>query len=102
MIESRNREYQAKIEAAFFQAIIDVGKIPGGNVTAVLSGEVAMACLNVTALVIASSKLTSSATKTREFCDQVAKQLRKKIEEAKELAEQGEMNWMQVIHAEDR
>ena len=77
--ETNGKQYEERIKTAVLAAVMDASRDPATNIPVVLNGETAKALLSVIALFAASSSVTSSPTKTREFTDTVAKNLRVQI-----------------------
>jgi hypothetical protein len=104
MLEITNEEYRQKVESAMIKALFDASIIEhdGQRTAALLSGEIVAACLNMIAMVTAGSSVTGSPTKNRIFCDDLAKRLRKRMAEVDELRAKGELDWFNVMNAEDR
>ena len=74
-LETRDPDYQLRIYQATAAAVIESSKDPDLNVAVLRTGEVTMACLMQIAVMAAMSEATSTPTKTRHFCDQVARWL---------------------------
>lgn len=102
MLEVKSREYQTKIEAAMVKGVMEASLDLSTKTIALLSGEIVAACANMIAMMAATSSVTSSPTKARQFCDELAKMVQKRIAEVKKLHAAGEMDWMTVVNAEDR
>jgi hypothetical protein len=89
-LETRDRDYQAKMYEAVSTAVIAASLDPRMNVAMLRTGEVTLACLMQIAVMAATSAQTSSPTKTRKFCELVAKRLQSMITAAKKnFAEDG-------------
>jgi len=89
-LETRDRDYQLRIYQAIAAAVIEASKEPDLNLSVLRTGEITVACLMQIAVMAATSEMTSSPTKTRHFCDLVAKRLRSLIATTKtNFAEDG-------------
>jgi hypothetical protein len=97
----RSKEYQAAVAQAMIKAIVDSSKVDDSKMIAILSGEVAMACLDVIAFVTVKSELTSSPAKRRRFCDTVAKRLNAKIAGMQELGIIKNSSWLHAVNLKD-
>jgi hypothetical protein len=100
--ETVNREYEERISAAMFEAILQASIDKDSNTAALLTGEIIMACLRTMALLAATSEVTGSPTKTREFADHCSKRLRKMIAASKDIQAAGGLDFVTVVHANER
>lgn len=74
--------YEEKISDAFIRAIMEAGlqTQPDGSQAVVIdSGAVTSVCLSTIALVIHTSQEAATPSKTRALCDDLARQLQRKI-----------------------
>jgi hypothetical protein len=73
-----DEEYQAAVEQAIFCAILDASKRPD-RTCLVTVAPVVQAMLNTLALLMAAGPATNTPQRTREFCEELGKRLRKRI-----------------------
>lgn len=76
--------YRDKIAMAVWEAIIkasmsDSFSADGKRLAAIQSGECVSAIIQIMAVLMATSEATSSPTKLREACEDVAKRLRERL-----------------------
>ena len=83
MTETIDADYRARIAAALTEAIL-VASMDGGRVPIIRTGEVVSALLLQIAWIAATSEATSTPTRKRKFCDDVARRLSKLIGEARQ------------------
>lgn len=99
-MRTSNPEYRKKMDEAIMDAVIKAAAIdtPGGRKALLDANDITMACLAMIAFVSGSSERTSSAKKTRDFCDDVAQTLRRMISEMRRAHETGEMDHITTIN----
>lgn len=86
---TKNLEYKARLNTALFKAVLDVSLDPQTNVSFILTGEAIDAAVKMISMLAATSSVTSSPTKTREFTEMLSKRMRKLIAEAQKIKAQG-------------
>jgi hypothetical protein len=97
-----NKDYEDRIADAVVNAILDASRVEGENASAVLSGEVIAVCLKTIALLAATSDVTSSPTKTREFAEHCSKRLRSLIAATKDIQAAGGLDFVTIVEAAKR
>src|SRR4051812_39295268 len=102
MLEVKNREYQDRMQAAIWAAIIETARDPETNTAPLLSGEIVQACLNTIALMAGTSEVSASSTSLREFGEECGKAIRARTGQIRRLHEAGQGPFATVIHAGDR
>ncbi len=100
--ETVNKAYEDRVSEALFKAILEASLDKETNTAALLTGEIITACLRTIAILSATSEVTSSPTKTREFAEHCAKRLRKMVAGAKDIQAAGGLDFMTIIEADKR
>jgi hypothetical protein len=90
-------EYRHRVSKAIAQAVIRTSLAEGANVAILRSGEIVNALIAQIAFFMASSEATRSPTATREFCDAVAKRLRREVTAVKEAQAAGALDFITII-----
>jgi hypothetical protein len=86
--KTMGKEYRDRIATAVWEAILKTSMsqavgTDGKRLAAIQSGECVSALTQIMAVLMATSEATSSPTKLREACDEVAKRLRANTAEAR-------------------
>ncbi len=95
-------QYQRDIEAALFTAIVEVSRKNDPNTAIILTGEVVSACLNIMAFFSATSEAVKTPAMTRDFCNNLARRLQKRIGAMKDEVAKGNLDFMTTIQLGDR
>jgi len=99
-IDVFDRPYCDRIREAVWNAIVEASRDPQTKVAALRNYEIYDALLQLQAMILASSKETSSPAKARETCNAFAKRLRRLIGEFRERYDQAGMPF-DVIHTDE-
>jgi hypothetical protein len=102
LFETVNQEYEDRVSTALFDAILQTSLDKESNTAALLTGEIITACLRTIALLAATSEVTGSPTKTRDFAEHCAKRLRKMIAASKDIHASGGLDFITVVEAAKR
>jgi hypothetical protein len=102
MLEVKNRDYQARIETAIINALMESTLDPETRTATLLSGEIVQACLNVIAMMAGTSEVSASPTRLRQFGDECAKSIRARTAEVRRQHQSGNTPFHTVVHAGDR
>lgn len=81
--EYRERIATAVLEAITVNSIIEASD--GSRVAAILSAEVVDVLSTTIAIIAAGSEACSTPTKVRQFCDDLARRIQRRIAEAKRV-----------------
>jgi hypothetical protein len=99
-IDSFDSVYRDKIREAVWAAIVTASRDPATGLAPVRNYEIYDALLQVQALILASSKQSSSPTKTREIANEFAKRLRTHVAEFKKAYARDGIPF-DVMHTDD-
>jgi hypothetical protein len=102
MLEVKNKEYEAKITDALMDAITRASIDPTTNTSVMLSGDIVSACITVIALMAGTSNVTRTPRLTREFAEDCAREIKRKIAHVKEHQSKGGLDFINVVHADER
>jgi len=102
MLEVKDKDYEEKITKALMDAITRESLDPATNTSVMLSGDIVSACITVISLMAGTSKVSSTPRLTREFADDCAKEVKKKIALVKDYQSKGGLDIIKVVHADER
>ena len=101
MIGAIDKEYEDRIQKALIETIMRESLDPGTNVVLLRSGEIMQAMLRIIAFHAATSEVSDTPRKTREFCQRVAKRLQLYIAGAKDAQTSEGLDFLQVVRESD-
>jgi hypothetical protein len=87
-------EYKVALRTKLAEAILTTGREGPGHPTIVFSAEAVDELLCIIALVIHNSAEVDTPSKSRKFCDEIARKLQKRISEMQRLAAEGGMDFL--------
>ena len=96
-IQLKDDEYRKKVQLAITEAIFEVSRNPTAEAIVINNGDTIIACLNVIAFLAATSDETSTPTKLRELCQDIAKDLRQRILEMRRIGDAGGLDFLTII-----
>jgi hypothetical protein len=92
-----DEEYRKALSTALTKAIMETSLDAETRVIAVRSGEVIDAMVDQIAFYAASSETCQSPAKAREFCDETARRLRKRIAYMREEIAAGKLSGWTIV-----
>lgn len=82
-----DRAYQARFTDGLVKLMIDISlteTVDGQRIAMVQTAEIVDAMLTHIAVLMADSEATSTNSRTREFCDDLARKLQRRVNQAKQ------------------